>query len=40
MIEIRKLKDELYEAEQNKQDLSEKLLMVQDSVKAIGLLKE
>lgn len=40
MVEIRKLKDELNESETTKQDLSEKLLMVQDSVKAIGLLKE
>ena len=40
MVEIRKLKDELNESETTKQDLSEKLLLVQDSVKAIGLLKE
>ena len=40
MMEIRKLKDELQESEATKQDLSEKLLLVQDSVKAIGMLKE
>lgn len=40
MLEIRKLKDELHESEQYKQDLSDKLNMVQDSVKAIGMLKE
>ena len=40
MVEMRKLKDELSESETTKQDLSEKLLLVQDSVKAIGLLKE
>ena len=36
LMEIRKLKDELQESEACKQDLSEKLNLVQDSVKAIG----
>ena len=40
LMEIRKLKDELQESEASKQDLSDKLNLVQDSVKAIGLLKE
>lgn len=40
LMEIRKLKDELQESEACKQDLSDKLNLVQDSVKAIGLLKE
>lgn len=40
MIEIRKLKDELHESEAIKTDLQDKLLLVQDSVKAIGSLKE
>ena len=40
MMEIRKLKDELQESEARNQDMTEKLLQVQDSVKAIGLLKE
>ena len=40
MIEIRKLKDELHEAEQARLELNEKFMMVQDSAKAIGMLKE
>ena len=40
LMEIRKLKDELQESEASKQDLADKLNLVQDSVKAIGLLKE
>ena len=40
MFEIRKLKDELHESEASRNQLQDKLLLVQDSVKAIGALKE